>query len=63
MTETFKCRYCKHSHEYTKLAGTLTNQREIETALANIETYETKYAQLYLREGLTEERKKYKEQK
>jgi hypothetical protein len=63
MTEQkFSCRYCKHSHDIDKLAGTLSNQREISTALENIETYEQKRADLFLRD-LPEERKQYKEEK
>jgi hypothetical protein len=61
--ETFKCRYCKHSHKLDQLAGTLSNQREIETALDNILAYEKRLADLILREDIEEERRKYKEEK
>jgi hypothetical protein len=63
MTELFKCRYCKHSHNYKQLAGALSNQREIQTALDNIEAYEGKLADLVLNTEISEERKKYKEEK
>jgi len=62
-TETFKCRYCKHSHSLDKLAGTLSNQREIETALDNITAYEQRLSDLVLREDIADERRKYKEEK
>lgn len=65
MTEAqvFKCRYCKHTHKLEQLVGTLSNQREIETALDNILAYEKRLADLILREDLDEERRKYKEEK
>lgn len=63
MTEQFKCRYCKHSHKLSQLAGALSNQREISTALDNIAAYEQKLADLVLNQELTEERRKYKEDK
>lgn len=61
--ETFKCRYCKHSHKLSQLAAALSNQREISTALDNIEAYEKRLADLILREDLEPERRKYKEEK
>jgi hypothetical protein len=61
--ETFKCRYCKHSHKLSQLAGTLRNEREITTALDNIEAYEKRLSDLIIREDLEPERRKYKEEK
>jgi len=58
----FKCRYCKHTHTLEKLAGTLSNQREIQTAAENIALYEQKLSELFLRD-ISEDRKKYKEGK
>jgi hypothetical protein len=60
MTEQFKCRYCRHSHNYDDLAGALSNQREISTALDNIAEYEKKLADLVLRSDISEERRTYK---
>ena len=61
--QTFKCRYCKHSHSLDKLAGTLSNQREIETALDNITAYEQRLREIVIRDDIDEERRKYKEEK
>ena len=61
--QTFKCRYCKHSNKLSQLAAALSNQREISTALDNIEAYEKRLADLILREDIEPERRKYKEEK
>jgi hypothetical protein len=61
--QTFKCRYCKHSHTLDKLVGALNNDREINTALDNITLYKSKLDELPERTELTEERRKYKQDK
>ena len=58
----FSCRYCQHSHSLNDLAGTLTNQREIQTIQTNIELVENKRANLVFRD-LPTEQKQVREQK
>lgn len=63
MNNQFKCRYCQSSYLFDKLAGTIQNEKEIQTLTENIERYQQKRADLVFRAELTEESKQQKDQK
>ena len=58
----FKCRYCQQSYSLTKLAGTLSNEKEIQTLTVNIDRVNQKRVDLVFSE-LSEERKLEKDLK
>ncbi|RHZ36068.1 hypothetical protein [endosymbiont GvMRE of Glomus versiforme] len=63
MTTTFKCAWCKHSHDLTELEAIGDNKRRAETYLAAKAKYEDKRSNLPFRNDLSSEQRKIKDQK
>ncbi|CFW93329.1 protein of unknown function [endosymbiont DhMRE of Dentiscutata heterogama] len=63
MTETFKCSWCKHSHDISELEAVGENKRAAETYLEAKKKYEDKRSELPFRNDLNEEEKRIKDHK
>lgn len=60
---TFKCAWCKHSHDLSELEAVGDNKRQVDTYLASKAKYEERRSNLPFRSDLTEEQKQIKDQK